>query len=257
MAYFNELQTINYDFNIGTQVEIRKIRDITANIRFQKQMVDDITLFDMYDIKDGETPEMVSQRFYGSPDYHWIIMLLNDRYDVLNEWPLSTVQMDRYMRDTYGTGNYNLIHHYVNAAGRPITSTETYPDPYLLEDKIICSMNNADNTIKSSTINDFFTAMGRLTNSKIYVKGLGIPNDIQVYVLSFPDASTAILSNPVTMTQVTELTFVYSIDPLIGSTAVTNFDYESYVNESKRRIKILHPSKLQEVIQQFSTIIHG
>ena len=40
-------------------------------------------LFDTYNVREGETPEIIAHKMYGDPELHWIVMLVNnivDRY---------------------------------------------------------------------------------------------------------------------------------------------------------------------------------
>ena len=86
MAYFNKLPEMLYNFQIGDKERMVIVRDITANVRIVKAVLDSITLYDEYDVVDGETPEIVSEKIYGSPEYHWAIMIANLRFDYLNDW---------------------------------------------------------------------------------------------------------------------------------------------------------------------------
>ena len=98
------------------------VRDITANVRPLKNTLDNITLYDLYDIIDGETPEIVSNKFYGSPNYHWAIMMANQRYDYLNDWPLPYDRLVQYCIDKYGDGNIYDTHHYEDEVGFVVNS---------------------------------------------------------------------------------------------------------------------------------------
>ena len=112
MAYFNNLPEIFYNFPVGDSEKVFVVRDITANVRFIKEVLTTVTLYDEYDIVDGETPEIVSQKLYGSPGYHWVIMLANERYDYLKDWVLPYDRLVQYCEDKYGVDNIYYIHHY-------------------------------------------------------------------------------------------------------------------------------------------------
>ena len=101
MSYFDKLPEIFYNFPIGGSERMVIVRDITANVRIYKTVLDNITLYDEYDIVDGETPELVSNKLYGSPQYHWAIMIANQRYDYLNDWPLPYDRLVQYCIDKY------------------------------------------------------------------------------------------------------------------------------------------------------------
>lgn len=102
MAYFSSFPKISYPFLVNGQEKNILVTDITTNVRFIQQSLASIQLFDTYSIKDGETPEIISSKFYGTPNYHWIIMLANQRYDYINDFPRSQHQLDKYIDGKYG-----------------------------------------------------------------------------------------------------------------------------------------------------------
>lgn len=122
--YFQSFPEILYDFEINGKRQIILVKDITNNIRFKKEILESVTLYDEYDIVDGETPEMISEKFYGTPEYHWIIMLANQRYDYISDFPLQQPELDKYVTQKYGAGNEYAVHHYVDSKGRIVNSTE-------------------------------------------------------------------------------------------------------------------------------------
>lgn len=100
--YFKNFGKIVYPIEVNGIKKNVLLTDITKNIRFIQRTLSSIKLFDNYSIKDGETPEIISDLFYGTPEYHWIIMLSNDRYDYINDFPMSQYQLDLMIAETYG-----------------------------------------------------------------------------------------------------------------------------------------------------------
>lgn len=111
--YFENFAHMYYDFvrEDGT-VDYVLLKDITQNARFKRDVLQNIILFESYDMRETDTPEIVSERFYGSPFYHWVIMLANDRYDYINDFPLPSLQLDTYIKEKYGISNIYNVHHY-------------------------------------------------------------------------------------------------------------------------------------------------
>jgi hypothetical protein len=98
------------------------MKDITSNIRIKKQIIDNIVLFDNYDIVEGETPETIAEKLYGNPNLHWVIMLCNEKYHHANEFPLTQNQLDYYIDEKYGDEKLkqHIIHdrpHFVDLNG--------------------------------------------------------------------------------------------------------------------------------------------
>jgi hypothetical protein len=110
--YFNKFKEIYYDFNINGNLELKVLRDITTNVRLRTRVLSDLTLYDYYDMREGETPEIVAQRFYGNSELHWLIMLVNDRYDYIEDFPMTAHQLERHIDSKYGNQR-NAVHHYV------------------------------------------------------------------------------------------------------------------------------------------------
>ena len=121
--YFKNFDKIYYDFDINGVRDLRIVSDITKNVRFRKEVLANITIYDEYDIMDGETPEIIAEKVYGNPNYHWIIMLANERYDYVTDFPLSSHQLEKHINDKYGQAHIYDTHHYVNENGYVVDST--------------------------------------------------------------------------------------------------------------------------------------
>jgi hypothetical protein len=114
--YFKNFPNIFYKFNIAGEDRLMIMKDITSNIRIKKQILNNIVLFDNYDIIDGETPELIAEKLYGNPNLHWVIMLCNEKYHHADEFPLTQSQLNYYVTEKYGSGN-EYSQHYI--FGRP------------------------------------------------------------------------------------------------------------------------------------------
>jgi hypothetical protein len=99
--YFTKVPYLYYPFTINNDTQLIGIKDITHNIRFKEIAKDKITSFETYTILDNETPEIISEKLYGTPNYHWAIMLLNDRFDYLTDFPISVKVFDKYVKEKY------------------------------------------------------------------------------------------------------------------------------------------------------------
>ena len=125
MAYFKNFPSIYYNFTVKGEDTFFILKDITINFRVLKKALENVTIYDEYDVVDGETPEIVSQKIYGRSDYHWVIMLFNNRVDYLSEWVMTYDRLEQYCKDKYGEEEIYSVHHYEDAEGYIVD--ETYP----------------------------------------------------------------------------------------------------------------------------------
>ena len=122
--YFENFPKFAYDFDINGERKVLIVSDITRNVRFRKDILSNVTLYDEYDIKEGETPEIIAEKLYGNSQYHWVVMLVNDRYDYIKDFPLTYTALTQYITDKYGVGNELSIHHYENSVGYIVNSDD-------------------------------------------------------------------------------------------------------------------------------------
>jgi len=109
--YFTNFPLITYAFKIGDKTQLRIVRDIVANVRLRKDILSKVTVYDEYDIQEGETPEKIANKFYGNPNYHWIIMLVNERFNMIEDFPLNEHDFEAFIDQKYGS-NRNAQHLY-------------------------------------------------------------------------------------------------------------------------------------------------
>lgn len=79
-----------------------------------------------YVIKDGETPDYVSYKLYGSPEYDWVIMLTNNMYSIYDDWPKDAEEFRNYIIEKYGSldAAMNTTKYYYDSLGNIIDVIE-------------------------------------------------------------------------------------------------------------------------------------
>ena len=131
MSYFNNFPTIMYDPTGDGSAKLAT--NIMKRVRMRANMKKEVVMLDPYDVKENETPEIVSDKHHGSPHYHWVVMLLNDISDVNHDWVKSTRQMQKYLLSKYTETQLTETHHYeiTQTSGDITTKIEvenaTYP----------------------------------------------------------------------------------------------------------------------------------
>lgn len=76
--------------------------NLLSRLKFLENLKNNTASYFFYDIKaDSETPEILAERFYGSVERHWIILLFNNIIDPIYGWYLSPRQFDLYLEKKY------------------------------------------------------------------------------------------------------------------------------------------------------------
>ena len=107
MSYFTQFPSITYEMDNKTYV----IKDIFRQAAFISEYKPLSDLYESYTIVDGETPHMLSERFYGSGDYYWVILKFNNIHSMYIDWPLSTYGLEQYCKQKYGV-YWQSVRHY-------------------------------------------------------------------------------------------------------------------------------------------------
>jgi len=118
--YFNKFPKIIYSLDEGVSGQL--IPDLLRRIKINDNIKRDYVYYDLYDVLDGERPEMVADRFYGDPQLFWLILHINDIIDPRFDWPLSNEDLMEYVIGKYGLPFIYHTHHYVNPQGKIVNS---------------------------------------------------------------------------------------------------------------------------------------
>jgi len=100
MSFFRQFPKIEYDFN-RTGV-LQNMVDLFRSVRPLPSFLDNYSAYKFYEIKNGERPDIVSQRLYGTSQYYWTFFVINDfLHDGMRAWPLSQEDLFDYIAKQY------------------------------------------------------------------------------------------------------------------------------------------------------------
>jgi len=112
--YFNSMPKIYYDSAGTGQPKI--VTNLMRRVGLRSKVKTNTMLFDTYNVREGETPEIIAHKMYGDPELHWIVMLVNNIIDRYHDWPMSGAQFNSYLNQKYvdadGNPNTDGVHHY-------------------------------------------------------------------------------------------------------------------------------------------------
>ena len=106
--YFSQFPVIAYD-SVGDK-EFKTVTHLLKRVALHNKARAVGSLYDTYDVRSGETPEMIAHKYYGDPEYHWVIMLVNNITDRYHQWPMNNRQFLAHIDTRYD--NVDATHHY-------------------------------------------------------------------------------------------------------------------------------------------------
>ena len=123
--FFSKFPKMLYD--IDGKGNLKIVTDLLRRVKIRSAVKDGSTLFDKYDVKNGESPESLAYKIYGDAKYHYVILILNNITDRYYGWPLSDYSFEVYVKSKYS--NPGTAHHYeiTQSSGR---TTSNGPDDY-------------------------------------------------------------------------------------------------------------------------------
>lgn len=139
MLYFNTLPKVLTPDQNGNYI---LMTNILTRAKLIEELQDNPMLFYKYNIQDGDTPEIISEKYYGDPYKYWIVLYSNQIMDPVWDWPLNYQQFLEYINNKYATEAedagktpYEYTNTTVHAYEKVITTTDSYSET--LTEKII------------------------------------------------------------------------------------------------------------------------
>lgn len=241
--YFSNFPKIVYDFDLSNGVDYKIVTDITRNVRVRKQILENISLYDYYDVQEGETPEMISEKVYGTPYYHWVIMLVNQRYDYINDFPLSQLELDTYIDNKYGDKKYHVHDYKVDGFIKEGINTLVLRDSNM-DGGGIGEM--AVGKVLTSMVNGY---EARIDTILVESDNKTVTIEVSMRTGKFAPGETVKIRDEDAYAE------VVSCELPVQYTTTSNYDYEFNLNESKRRIKLVDPSLVEQIVKEFKDIL--
>lgn len=130
--YFDKFPKIAYniDYNSSQANKFDMPVNIMVRVGVIINKLDRLFHYYDYEVKEGETPEIIADKFYDNPEAHWLILLTNNVVDPQYDWILHYDAFKKYIISKYGSAANAkaTTHHYelVNKKQDVTTDKITY-----------------------------------------------------------------------------------------------------------------------------------
>lgn len=149
--YFDEFPTLVYNTSDTIYKNRTTLTDITFRLKIREKIKNNIFSYYVVDVSDDDTMEILAEKYYGDPEFHWIIALANDIIDPQYDWPMSYRTYVNYINNKYGSAAAAdiQIHHYEKIISRYHQGTRT------TNEQVIEILENAYNSLPETSFEQF------------------------------------------------------------------------------------------------------
>jgi len=213
--YFDKIPKILYDIDGKQLTTYQNVTNVFFRVRIIRNVLENISAYYDYLVKDDDTPEILAEKVYGDPEAHWIVLMANQIVDAQYDWPLNSDDFNKYIINKYGSiqNSKTTIHHY---------------------EKVITRQNSIAGSITETR---FVVNQDQLT-----VNDMTVPYDTYNSLPETQEVDEYNLGDQETVEQI------------IRRDAISCYDYEDQINENRRAIKIIKPEYYAQIIREFDTL---
>ena len=126
--YFDSFPIIPYGSTDGT---VKNVTNLLRRVAIRTKVKSNAALFDTYDVKNGETPEIIADKLYEDPELHWVVLMVNNVTDRYHDWPMSEQQFNTYVNEKYSDPD-GIHHHEISQESGDTTQKIEVYDPDLI-----------------------------------------------------------------------------------------------------------------------------
>jgi hypothetical protein len=211
MKYFSTLPKIlTTDYN-GSGLTVT---NIIARAELRESLLKNPLLFYSYDIQEGDTPEIIAEKYYGDPYRYWIVLFSSQLLDPQWDWPMNSRVFDKYIVNKYSGEEY---------ANSNVSSVV---------------LSYATGTVKEyrKTITTTDENTGTQTSKTIVI-----------------DENTFNDTSESTITQTSDAG--YTVTQSVSLEPISIYTYESELNDSRRTINLINSIYVNQIENQFKTLM--
>ena len=233
--YFSSIRNVAIDVDGSGNLD--SLKNLTAKAKISDELINNAGFYQTVEIIDGERPDLLSQRLYGSPGYHWTFLLLNPQIkNIWDDWPMSASQLIEYCTNKY---------RYLAAD----TDTDLN-NKFLLGETVTGSVSGATGIIKEIHVN-----MGYVVIEK--TAGTFTETGETIQGLTSTDAAVAnfIKSQAYAPHHHIDGSSNWVKRAAAGTTAYSYIDYESAITEQNRQLKVIKTEHIMTVVNKLRKVM--
>lgn len=236
------------DYSIGEEKNITEnVTNIFRRYAILRDIISNTTAYVLYEVEDGDTPEILAEKFYNDAGAGWIIMYANKIIDPQFDWPLSENNFRKYIIEKYGSvaAAQTSYHHYEKIVETTV-GDQTYTRTYLVnKERLTENALDVPYTYYTPYSNNYFLTADTslITTDNVYFT-VDHSNHFSHDDTSLPEYYSYD-AHDINDTTVYMNTY---------GKAVSNYDYELQMNDNKRYIKVIKSQYYDQIMYEFKVL---
>ena len=240
--YFENFPIMYYSLDNNQSGQI--VTDILRRINLITEVTEQNVLYEKYEIQDGDTPEILADKFYGSSNLGWVILLTNNILDPRFEWPMDWYRLNNYINKKYPSNLFlqgNVVSNF--KYGETITGSNG---------AVAKVVGGTGNRLLIIAISGTWT-----------VPSNTITADVSGYVANTTNTGNVF---ELTRNEIHHFRYLSNSTIIDGTTfnngnqlemeAITKREYEIQLNDNRRSIKILKPEYVGRLVEEFKNLVN-
>lgn len=258
MSFFRNFPLTKYEFD-GGGVKTN-IVDLFRYVKLSDDIINDnLETYRYYEIHDGERPDVVSYKLYGTPDYYWTFFIINDHLrNGSQTWPLSTQDFEKYMEIEYEgviiTGKPLITY---DSDGLIVDNKDSIAGRFKIGETVVGSKSQAtgrivekntrynylvlENVTGTFRENEFITGnitLDKITSYEVFNRRTGPKY--------FVDENGQVSDHS---DYINDATNKYTLD------MITNEEWEIELNDKRSKIRVIRPEYIQDFVLKFKELV--
>ena len=251
MGYFRELPNVAYKsplLHTNSSGDYIFVKNIFRKTKMMDWLSSNATLFNKFEIGDGDRPDTIAEAMYGDPTLDYVVILTAGITNIRNQWPLTDNDLYDYALEKYGSeANLNAAHHYETHEIRDENQNLVIPEGSIVDDKF--KIDGPGKKSNNSSAQIQWTLIKDSGNETITQDEIGMVNATAGEITTFNSEKN---NNGDEIGEYS--TGPASISNSLGY-AVSNLSYEILENEKKRSIDVLREGYLQLFLSNLREIM--
>lgn len=244
--YFGSFPKIDYSMD-GSQEVKETVTNIFKRYAILRSVLSNAGSYVLYEVEDGETPEILAEKAYNDAGAGWIILYANQIMDPQFDWPLSDNNFKNYIIEKYGSvaNAQTTIHHYEKIVETTVDD-QVYTRTYSVgKERYTENHLDVPYTYYTPYSNNYFLTAD---TSAITADNVYFTVDHSNHY-SYDDTSLPEYYSYETHTVNDKTVFMNTY-----GNAVTNYDYELQLNDQKKFVKVIKKQYYTAIMSEFVTL---